>query len=211
MSAALQIEETARERLLENLLDQLEPLYATIYEDEPERARLAAYDALEPYLRDDRADLAVAAQIIACGLASMRILTQCMNPGIKSDELARLVRTVDMLGRTEQRHRKTGLYPAAPKPEPEKRAPAKRVPAKEAPAEGAPELEAAPPEDMETDRETDTAIPLPPPGIEVAQRKVHASSAGAEREFPRLGEAAAARLDGIGHAPGGGLTRPPGP
>ena len=122
MSAALQTEETARERLLDSVLDQLEPMYAMLYDGDIELARQAAFDAMEPYLQDDSTDLAVAGQIIACGLTTMRVLNLCMKPDIKSEELARLVRTVDTLGRTEQRHRKTGLYPIPPKPAPTQRA-----------------------------------------------------------------------------------------
>lgn len=36
MSAALQPEEIARDRLLENVLDQMEPLYAAIYDGDRE-------------------------------------------------------------------------------------------------------------------------------------------------------------------------------
>lgn len=135
MSAALQHEETARERLLENVLDQLEPLYALIYEGDHDIARQAAMDAMDPYIQDERTDLAVAGQIIACGLAAMRVLQLCMRPDINAMELARLTRTADTLSRTEQRHRKTGLYPTPPKPA---RTPALPTPAP-APPEPTPE------------------------------------------------------------------------
>jgi hypothetical protein len=122
MSAALEYQETARERLLETVLDQLELLFAPIYEGDQDLARQAAMDAMEPYARDDRTDLAVAAQIIACGLTAMRVFQQCMRPEINEAELARLTRIADTLGRTEQRHRKTGLYPNPPA-QPKRQAP----------------------------------------------------------------------------------------
>jgi hypothetical protein len=81
---------------------------------------------MDPYIQDERTDLAVAGQIIACGLAAMRVLQLCMRPDINAVELSRLTRTADTLSRTEQRHRKTGLYPAPPKPA---RTPALPIPA----------------------------------------------------------------------------------
>jgi hypothetical protein len=158
MSAALQTEETARQRLLDSVVDQLEPLYAMIYDGDTELARQAACDAMEPYLHDDCADLAVAGQIIACGLTAMRVLNLCMRPDIKSDELARLVRTVDTLGRTEQRHRKTGLYPVPPKPASTKTAPAQGAPQADLRAIPAPEQPAVAPSTVTPSTVVDNAV-----------------------------------------------------
>lgn len=117
MSAAIQPPQTARERLLKTVLDQLIPMYAAIYEGDMETARQAAADAMDPYVQDDRTDLAVAGQIIACGLTSMRIFQNCMRSDVTEPDLARLIRTADTLSRTAQRHRTCGLYPPAePKP-----------------------------------------------------------------------------------------------
>jgi hypothetical protein len=71
---------------------------------------------MDPYWNDEAADLAVAGQIVACGLATMRVLRMCMKPDTTPADLARLCRTADTLSRTEQRHRVSGLYPAPPKP-----------------------------------------------------------------------------------------------
>jgi hypothetical protein len=112
---------TARDGILETVLDQLTPLYQTIHGSDADLARQAALDAMTPYLQDDRADLAVAGQIVACGLTAMRVFQMCMQPDTKPADLARLCRTADTLSRTEQRYRVTGLYPdqaAAPKPRP---------------------------------------------------------------------------------------------
>jgi hypothetical protein len=115
MSAALQ-PTTARQSILETVIDQLVPLYAQIYDGKPDIARQAAVDAMDPYWHDEAADLAVAGQIVACGLATMRVLQMCMKPDATPADLARLCRTADTLSRTEQRHRVSGLYPASPKP-----------------------------------------------------------------------------------------------
>jgi hypothetical protein len=142
MSAALQCEETARERLLDNILDQLEPIYALIYED-PGQARQAAMDAMDPYFQDERTDLAAAGQIVACGLTAMRVFQQCMRPDIDDAALARLTRIADTIGRTEQRLRKTALYvapaqprrpsPPAPQPQPPTNQPPTKHPATKQP------------------------------------------------------------------------------
>jgi hypothetical protein len=117
-----------RERLLAAVLDQLEPMFAMLYDGDFTMGRGAAMDAMEPYVQDERADLATAGQIVACGLASMRVLKLCMNPDASAADLARLTRTVDTLSRTEHRHRTTGLYPPAePKPAAPKRTPALRA------------------------------------------------------------------------------------
>jgi hypothetical protein len=71
---------------------------------------------MDPYVQDEHTDLAVAGQIIACGLCAMRVLQMCMKPDITPTEMARLSRTADTLGRTAQRHRGSGLYLAPPKP-----------------------------------------------------------------------------------------------
>jgi hypothetical protein len=160
MSAALQYEETARERLLENVLDQLEPLYATMYDGDLEIARQAAEDAMDPYVQDERADLAIAGQIIACGVAAMRALQLCMKPDIDAAELARLTRTADTLNRIEQRHRKTGLYPASPKPTP--------APVLHTPALAAPEAVRDPAAEPRQPEATPNAAPSPtlsPPAL----------------------------------------------
>jgi cell division protein FtsN len=113
MSAAIQQASTPRERLLVSVLDQLAPVYAQMYDGDMETARQAASDALDPYVQDERADLFVAGQIIACGLISMRIFQNCMREDVTEAELARLTRTADTLSRTTQRHRTSGLYPPA--------------------------------------------------------------------------------------------------
>ena len=122
MSAALQTEYTPRERLLDTVLDQLEPLYIQLTNGDAAMARQAAMDAMAPYVQDEQADLNVAGQIVACGLTAMRVYKMCMQPDTTAADLAKLSRIADTLSRTEQRHRKTGLYPkaeskpAAPKP-----------------------------------------------------------------------------------------------
>jgi hypothetical protein len=88
-------------------------VYAQIYDGDMETARQAASDALDPYVQDERADLFVAGQIIACGLTSMRIFQNCMRADVTEGELTRLTRTADTLSRTAQRYRTSGLYPPA--------------------------------------------------------------------------------------------------
>lgn len=136
----------ARDRLLAAVLDQLEPMFAMLYDGDLTMGRGAAMDAMEPYVQDERTDLATAGQIVACGLASMRVLQMCMKPDANAAELARLARTIDTFSRTEHRHRTTGLYPPAePKPVAPKRAPALRAtpkPVVEDPREVAPQAPA---------------------------------------------------------------------
>ena len=157
MSAAVQITSTPRERLLETVLDQLTPMYAMIYDGDMDTARQAAADAMDSYVQDERADLAVAGQIIACGLTTMRILQNCMRPEISEADLARLTRTADTLSRTAQRARVSGLYPPAePKPA-AGRAPNLRV----VPPPVTEEMQASP--DAPAERQPQAEAPEPTP------------------------------------------------
>lgn len=134
MSAALQSAPTSRERRFETVIDQLVPLYAQIYDGDVDIARQAALDAMDPYLNDEAADLTVAGQIVACGLASMRVFQMCMKPDATPADMARLCRTADTLSRTEQRHRTTGLHPTPPKPATTRAAIVHSLPAKALPS-----------------------------------------------------------------------------